>query len=162
MISIIAPTFGESVTDATVGQWSKNIGDRMIKDELLVELETEKVALEIVAPADGELSEILATTGQTINAGALLGRMTPGEPLAAQPLPLPSTPNVPDPVTVVAHPPLPGTVQPLPSVARPIANEPVRATTSKHAKLPPAAVPREQRVPMTRMRQTIARRLKEA
>src|SRR5208282_5501469 len=68
----------------------------------------------------------------------------------------------PDPVTVVAHPPLPGTVQPLPSVARPIANEPVRATTSKHAKLPPAAVPREQRVPMTRMRQTIARRLKEA
>jgi 2-oxoglutarate dehydrogenase E2 component (dihydrolipoamide succinyltransferase) len=137
MISIIAPTFGESVTDATVGQWSKNIGDRMIKDELLVELETEKVALEIVAPADGVLSEILATTAQTINAGALLGRMTPSEPRAVQPAAHPP-PAVAHPASAIA-PLLSRAAQPLPGVAQPIAKHPNkrrRASTLNRLRLP--------------------------
>ncbi|GJE54237.1 MULTISPECIES: 2-oxoglutarate dehydrogenase complex dihydrolipoyllysine-residue succinyltransferase [Methylobacterium] len=70
---ILVPTLGESVTEATIGRWFKQPGDTVAADEPLVELETDKVTLEINAPAAGELGEILVKDGETVEPGALLG-----------------------------------------------------------------------------------------
>ncbi|KQO52478.1 2-oxoglutarate dehydrogenase complex dihydrolipoyllysine-residue succinyltransferase [Methylobacterium sp. Leaf85] len=70
---IIVPTLGESVSEATIGRWFKKPGDAVAADEPLVELETDKVTLEVNAPAAGELGEILAKDGETVEPGALLG-----------------------------------------------------------------------------------------
>ncbi|MDR3510687.1 MAG: dihydrolipoamide succinyltransferase, partial [Caulobacteraceae bacterium] len=78
MTDIMTPALGESVTEATVARWAKKAGDAVRKDELLVELETDKVSLEVVAPEDGVLSEIAAGDGETVTPGALLGRVTAG------------------------------------------------------------------------------------
>jgi 2-oxoglutarate dehydrogenase E2 component (dihydrolipoamide succinyltransferase) len=78
MADILTPTLGESVTEATIAKWSRKIGDAVKKDELLVELETDKVSLEVVAPADGVLSDIKATEGDTVTPGAVLGTVTEG------------------------------------------------------------------------------------
>lgn len=72
-VQIIVPPLGESVTEATVAKWHKKIGEAVTVDELLVELETEKVALEVSAPNSGVLSEIAIDVGGTVNIGALLG-----------------------------------------------------------------------------------------
>jgi 2-oxoglutarate dehydrogenase E2 component (dihydrolipoamide succinyltransferase) len=79
MTDIIVPQLGESVTEATVGQWLKQAGDAVSKDEVLVELETDKVSVEVAATADGTLSEIVAEEGDTVEIGALLGRLGSGE-----------------------------------------------------------------------------------
>ncbi|MEZ5946542.1 MAG: biotin/lipoyl-containing protein, partial [Hyphomonas sp.] len=75
MTDITVPTLGESITEATVGQWLKAKGDSVRKDDVLVELETDKVSVEVSAPEDGVLSDILANPGDTVEIGALLGRI---------------------------------------------------------------------------------------
>ena len=74
---IRVPTLGESVTEATVGQWFKKAGDAVAADEPLVELETDKVTLEVPAPAAGVIDEIAAKDGETVGVGALLGTIKP-------------------------------------------------------------------------------------
>ncbi len=78
MADIRVPTLGESVTEATVGKWFKQPGEAVAVDEPLVELETDKVTLEVPAPAAGVLSDIAAKTGDTVAVGALLGQITDG------------------------------------------------------------------------------------
>ena len=78
MTDIVVPQLGESVTEATVGQWLKKAGDKVSKDEVLVELETDKVSVEVAATADGTLSEIVANEGDTVEIGAVLGRLGSG------------------------------------------------------------------------------------
>ena len=82
-IEIRVPTLGESISEATVGKWFKQRGDVVKADEPLVELETDKVTLEVNAPAAGVLSEIAAETGQTVAIGALLGGLTAAAASAA-------------------------------------------------------------------------------
>ena len=78
MTDITVPTLGESVTEATVGQWLKSAGDSVKRDDVLVELETDKVSVEVSAPEDGVLSDIVAKEGDTVEIGALLGRVNAG------------------------------------------------------------------------------------
>ncbi|MDP3802135.1 2-oxoglutarate dehydrogenase complex dihydrolipoyllysine-residue succinyltransferase [Brevundimonas sp.] len=78
MADILTPALGESVTEATIGKWTKKAGDAVKKDEVLVELETDKVSLEVVSPADGILSEIKAPDGETVTPGAVLGVVSQG------------------------------------------------------------------------------------
>lgn len=75
---ILTPVLPESVADATVVAWNKKVGDAVKQDEVLVELETDKVVLEVPAPADGVLTEILQDAGATVTSNQLLGRMTLG------------------------------------------------------------------------------------
>ena len=82
-IEIRVPTLGESITEATVGKWFKKAGEPVQADEPLVELETDKVTLEVNAPSPGVLSEIVAETGQTVAIGALLGQVAAGAATAA-------------------------------------------------------------------------------
>ncbi|MCW5731158.1 MAG: dihydrolipoamide succinyltransferase, partial [Alphaproteobacteria bacterium] len=72
-VEIRVPTMGDSITEATVGRWFKQAGEAVAQDEALVELETDKVTLEVNAPAAGTLSEVLAETGATVAVGAVLG-----------------------------------------------------------------------------------------
>ena len=106
MIDIVVPTLGESVTEATVARWLKQPGEAVAQDEPLVELETDKVAVEIPAPAAGVLTEIAAPEETVVAMGGLLGRMdetqtaaaapTPAAPVAAPPTPAaPATPVAP-------------------------------------------------------------------
>ena len=85
MADILTPALGESVTEATIGKWTKKAGDPVKKDEVLVELETDKVSLEVVAPADGVLSEIRAADGETVTPGAVLGVVSEGASAGAAP-----------------------------------------------------------------------------
>src|SRR5271165_1890965 len=94
MTEIRVPTLGESVTEATIGKWFKKPGDAVAVDEPLVELETDKVTIEVPAPAAGVLSEIAAKDGETVAVGAVLGQIadgaggakaTPAKPAAAPP-----------------------------------------------------------------------------
>src|SRR6266436_1111110 len=101
-IEIRVPTLGESITEATVGKWFKKAGDPVRADEPLVELETDKVTLEVNAPGAGVLSEIAAPTGQTVAIGALLGQLS-GAGSRASPGP-PSAPAAPAP-KAAARPP---------------------------------------------------------
>jgi 2-oxoglutarate dehydrogenase E2 component (dihydrolipoamide succinyltransferase) len=80
---IRVPTLGESVTEATVGKWFKKAGDAVKADEPIVELETDKVTVEVPAPAAGTLSEITAKEGETVGLGALLGSISAGGAAAA-------------------------------------------------------------------------------
>src|SRR6185295_17688732 len=75
---IRVPTLGESVTEATIGKWFKKVGDSVAADETLVELETDKVTVEVPAPAAGVLSEIAAKDGETVGVGAVLGAIDGG------------------------------------------------------------------------------------
>ncbi|MBN8607052.1 MAG: dihydrolipoamide succinyltransferase, partial [Caulobacterales bacterium] len=96
MTDIVVPTLGESVSEATVAKWLKKAGDSVKKDETLVELETDKVSVEVSAPEAGVLSEIVAQQGATVSIGALLGRLggaaaqpAPAAPKAEAPKPAP-------------------------------------------------------------------------
>src|SRR5215470_13114631 len=105
MTDIVVPTLGESVTEATVAKWLKRAGDAVKKDETLVELETDKVSVEVSAPEAGTLTEISAKEGTTVTIGAILGRLgAAGAQPALQPAPTPaasasssSTPSTPTP-----------------------------------------------------------------
>lgn len=72
-MEIRVPTLGESVTEATIGRWFKKPGEAVSADEPLVELETDKVTVEVPAPAAGVLAEVLAKPGDTVGVGAVLG-----------------------------------------------------------------------------------------
>ena len=200
MTDIRVPTLGESVTEATVGRWFKKPGEAVAVDEPLVELETDKVTLEVPAPAAGVLSEIAVKDGATVAVGALLGQIKDGAgaPAAAKPAAAKSaeparSATAPAPTSASR---LPQAEMPMPPSVRKMAAEsgmdPTRVDGSgKHGQVtkgdmmaaieraaaqpPPVSAPaqmrapapaddaaREERVPMTRLRQTIARRLKEA
>ena len=209
MTDIMTPALGESVTEATVARWAKKAGDAVKRDEVLVELETDKVSLEVVAPEDGVLSEIDAEEGATVLPGQRLGRVGTGS--GVQPAPEPAAPFAPGPPAVAPvaapakSPPLSPSVQRIVSEndldlamivgggkdGRITKGEALAAVEARSASVPgpaPAPVaspagtmaavatvalpitpsipretgPREERVRMTRLRQTIARRLKEA
>src|SRR5882757_11231992 len=85
MTEIRVPTLGESVTEATIGRWFKKAGDAVAVDEPLVELETDKVTIEVPAPSAGILGEIAAKDGETVAVGALLGQISDGAGAAAKP-----------------------------------------------------------------------------
>ena len=82
---IRVPALGESVTEATVGQWFKKAGDAVNADEPVVELETDKVTIEVPAPVSGVLADVLVGEGDTVEVGALLGAITEGDGVAAAP-----------------------------------------------------------------------------
>ena len=93
---IRVPALGESVTEATIAKWFKNVGDAVKADEPMVELETDKVTVEVPAPASGKLASIAAAAGTTVNVGALLGAIEEGaagaaaKPAAAAPAAAPA------------------------------------------------------------------------
>jgi 2-oxoglutarate dehydrogenase E2 component (dihydrolipoamide succinyltransferase) len=216
MAEIRVPTLGESVTEATVGKWFKHAGDAVAADEPLVELETDKVTVEVPAPAAGVLSAIAAKDGETVAVGALLGEIkevaqasakatavplgrpdqktAPTAPInAAEEEPRPRQPATQQAVPHAAEPAaLPPSVRKLAAesgvdpasvagsgkdgrltkadmlaaieraAAAPIPISQPAAAPSLRAPAPPDDAAREERVKMTRLRQTIARRLKEA
>jgi 2-oxoglutarate dehydrogenase E2 component (dihydrolipoamide succinyltransferase) len=199
MAEIRVPTLGESVTEATIGKWFKKPGEAVAVDEPLVELETDKVTIEVPAPAAGVLEGIAAKDGETVAVGALLGQIKEGAgaPAAAKPAAAPAAKPVEAPKAAVPAAPsgdkpvapsvrritsetgidpatVPGTgkdgrvvkgdmlaaieraaLQPTP-VSQPASAISVRAPS------PADDAAREERVKMTRLRQTIARRLKDA
>ncbi len=201
MADILTPTLGESVSEATIAKWSKKVGDPVRKDEILVELETDKVSLEVVSPSDGSLAEIKFAEGDTVTPGAILGSVTEGaaaaKPAEAAPAPkaeaspasgsanagsaafkAPSgdatlspavqrvvTENNLDPAAIAPTGPK-GNITKGDALAAigaaPAAPTPVAAPSPAPAAAPRADQPREERVKMTRLRQTIARRLKES
>ncbi|WP_159726000.1 2-oxoglutarate dehydrogenase complex dihydrolipoyllysine-residue succinyltransferase [Methylosinus sp. Ce-a6] len=100
MTEIRVPTLGESVSEATIGRWFKKPGDTVAADEALVELETDKVTLEVSAPAAGVLTDVLAKDGETVAPGALLGQIAEGA--AAAPRPAAAAPIVAPPPAAAA------------------------------------------------------------
>jgi 2-oxoglutarate dehydrogenase E2 component (dihydrolipoamide succinyltransferase) len=202
---IRVPALGESVTEATIGRWFKKPGELVRADEPIVELETDKVTLEVNAPASGILAEIIAKDGETVGVGALLGQIGDGaavaplkaetkseakaetKPVAPPPSPAPAAapvfphemPASPaatkiaadhgfDPAVVegsgkrgqVLKGDVLATIAKLPAPAPTPA--PAPAPFPLRTLAPIIAEDREERVPMTRLRQTIARRLKDA
>ena len=89
MAEIRVPALGESVTEATIGKWFKKPGDPVVVDEPLVELETDKVTIEVPAPAAGVLGDIAAKDGETVAVGALLGQIREGTAAPAKATPPP-------------------------------------------------------------------------
>ena len=85
-IEIMVPALGESVTEATVSTWFKKVGDAVLQDEMLCELETDKVSVEVPSPASGTLAEIYAANGATVEAGGKLGRIAGGSGAARAPV----------------------------------------------------------------------------
>ena len=85
MVDITVPVMGESVAEGAIGSWAKKPGDAVKKDELLVEIETDKVALEVVAPADGVLASISANAGDTVVPGQVIGVLSTDGSVAAAP-----------------------------------------------------------------------------
>jgi 2-oxoglutarate dehydrogenase E2 component (dihydrolipoamide succinyltransferase) len=199
---IRVPTLGESVTEATIGRWFKHAGDAVAADEPLVELETDKVTIEVPAPTAGVLAEILVKDGDTVAPGALLGQINEGAaPQKSAPAAKAEKPSAPPPPP---SPPAPaaaprGSEMPLAPSVRRLATEsgidvasvtptgkdgrltkgdmlnaieraaaaptPVdrpSATVMARAPSAPDDAAREERVRMTKLRQTIARRLKDA
>src|SRR5882757_5352134 len=120
MTEIRVPTLGESVTEATIGRWFKRAGDAVAVDEPLVELETDKVTIEVPAPSAGVLGEIAAKDGETVAVGALLGQINDGaagaKPAAAAPAPAkaaaPAAPAAAAPAAPVAAAPAPAPAAP--------------------------------------------------
>src|SRR6516165_6274371 len=92
MTEIRVPTLGESVTEATIGRWFKKAGEAVAVDEPLVELETDKVTIEVPAPSAGVLGEISAKDGDTVAVGALLGLINDGA-AGARPAAAPAKPT---------------------------------------------------------------------
>jgi len=217
MADIRVPTLGESVTEATIGRWFKQAGEAVAVDEPLVELETDKVTIEVPAPAAGVLADIAAKDGETVAVGALLGHIAegaaggtatasptgkPGEktsttkPIGAGPEDI--TPRAEPPAAPVSPRMAPADVPLAPSVRRLAAESGIDTTTvpgsgrdgrvtkgdmlaaieraaaqpmpvaqpaaavQVRAPSPPDDAAREERLKMTRLRQTIARRLKDA
>ncbi|MCK0198062.1 2-oxoglutarate dehydrogenase complex dihydrolipoyllysine-residue succinyltransferase [Ancylobacter sp. 6x-1] len=201
---IRVPTLGESVTEATIGKWFKKAGDAVAADEPIVELETDKVTIEVPAPAAGVLSEIIAKDGETVGVGALLGSIGAGgaaaaaapkaeapkaeapkaeAPKAAAPAPAPAKAgsagtNGPavaklaaesgvDPASLagsgkdgrVTKGDMLAAIATAP--AAPASPAPAAPVAVRAPSVPDDAA-REERVKMTKLRQTIARRLKDA
>src|ERR1700751_565774 len=110
MTEIRVPTLGESVTEATIGRWFKKAGDPVAVDEPLVELETDKVTIEVPAPSAGTLGEIIAKDGETVAVGALLGQINDGAAAAKEApaaAPKSTAPAAPPPGSLAPAPPAP-------------------------------------------------------
>src|SRR4051812_18580536 len=109
MTEIRVPTLGESVTEATIGRWFKKAGEAVAVDEPLVELETDKVTIEVPAPSAGVLGEIIAKDGETVAVGALLGQINDGAAGAAKSAAAPAAakPAAPPPAAAPAPAPAP-------------------------------------------------------
>jgi 2-oxoglutarate dehydrogenase E2 component (dihydrolipoamide succinyltransferase) len=181
-VEIVVPPLGESVSEATVAKWHKKAGEQVKMDELVVELETDKVTLEVNAPASGTLSEITSAEGSNVSVGTLLGRMVEGnvavKAVANAPTPAP---------TKTAAAPVANINAPImsPAASKIAADLGIDANklqgTGKDGRItkgdviapqsaPINAMPvvvadnsmREERVKMTRLRKTIAQRLKES
>ncbi|MBV1895247.1 MAG: 2-oxoglutarate dehydrogenase complex dihydrolipoyllysine-residue succinyltransferase [Rhodobacteraceae bacterium] len=184
---IMVPTLGESVTEATVSTWFKAVGDSVAQDEMLCELETDKVSVEVPAPTSGVLSEILAAEGATVGAAAKLGVISGAvgaATAAATQAPTPAqahskstdVENAPSAKKAMAAAGIdPATVKGTGRDGRIMKEDVANAATPTAAPAvpaPAAAIPRapvaaddaarEERVRMTRLRQTIAKRLKDA
>lgn len=201
MTQIVVPTLGESVSEATVAQWLKKEGDSVKADEPIVELETDKVTLEVNAPSDGVIVKITVAAGESVGVGAILGELKAGavandtakavapaakeeaKPAAAVPAPAKVSAPVEEPKTspavrkLIADNNLDASKIPVASADGRMSKDDVekylasgavaKASSSSSA---PAAAPaaprevgsREERVKMTKLRQVIARRLKEA
>jgi 2-oxoglutarate dehydrogenase E2 component (dihydrolipoamide succinyltransferase) len=177
---IKVPTLGESVVEATIGKWFKNEGDFVKADEPLVELETDKVTVEVPAPASGKLEKIVAAAGTTVTIGALLGTIAEGAagavsaapPKAAAPAPAPAKPAEQPLSPAVRKAVVENKLNPadVPGTGKDgrITKGDVIQHLEKPAAAPvavavaPALQGTEERVKMTRLRATIARRLKDA
>ena len=186
---IRVPALGESVTEATIAKWFKSAGEAVKADEPLVELETDKVTVEVPAPVSGRLSSIAAPPGTTVNVGALLGAIEEGaagsvataksaevalpkkvETASAKPAEMPLSPAVRKMVeenkvdtAAVAGTGKDGRITKgdvIEHLAKPVAPPP--APVVVRAPSAPTDDSREERVRMSRLRQTIARRLKDA
>ena len=183
-VDVMVPTLGESVTEATVSTWFKKVGDPVAQDEMLCELETDKVSVEVPAPAAGTLTEILAEEGSTVEASAKLAVIASGAGAAA------AAPAASAPAPAAAASSGGKDVEDAPSAKKAMAEaglsrdqvtgsgrdgRVMKEDVAKAASAPaPAATPaprapsaaddasREERVKMTRLKQTMARRLKEA
>ncbi|KAB7615226.1 2-oxoglutarate dehydrogenase complex dihydrolipoyllysine-residue succinyltransferase [Amylibacter sp. SFDW26] len=188
-VKIMVPTLGESVTEATVGTWFKKVGDSVTADEMLCELETDKVSVEVPSPATGVITEILAEDGATVAAGGQLGVIS-GSASAASAAPASAAApaaavssegakNAPSAEKLMAEnnmsaDQVTGTgrdgrvmkedVQAAiaTSASAPITSAPAAPVAAPRAAPAPEQAAREERVKMTRLRQTIARRLKES
>jgi 2-oxoglutarate dehydrogenase E2 component (dihydrolipoamide succinyltransferase) len=189
---IKVPTLGESVSEATVAKWFKKPGDSVKADEPLVELETDKVTLEVNAPTSGVLASIGVETGSTVTPGAVLGQISGSAgAAAASPAPAANGAAAPQPAASGSMPPAPSAAKmaaekgidlatvdgsgkrgqvlkgdviaaarapaPAPAAARPASPPPAPRQAP-----PQTDAEREERVRMTKLRQTIARRLKDA
>jgi 2-oxoglutarate dehydrogenase E2 component (dihydrolipoamide succinyltransferase) len=130
MTEIRVPTLGESVTEATIGRWFKKAGDAVAVDEPLVELETDKVTIEVPAPSAGTLGEIVAKDGETVAVGALLGQINEGAAGAAA-----------KPAAAPAKAAAPAPAPPAPAAAAPAAPAPAAPAPAAPAKAPPADAP---------------------
>ncbi len=184
------PTLGESVTEATVATWFKRPGDSVAVDEMLCELETDKVTVEVPSPVAGTLSEIVAAEGETVGVDALLAQIAEGdaapapakedapkeEPKAKAETPAPEAKSkdvedAPSAKKLMADNNL-SDVQGTGKDGRVMKEDVLKALSSASAAPAPAAAPRapvpadqaerEERVKMTRLRQTIAKRLKDS
>ncbi|PZO88708.1 MAG: dihydrolipoamide succinyltransferase [Micavibrio aeruginosavorus] len=210
MAEIKVPTLGESVSEATVAKWLKKEGDSVAADETIVELETDKVTLEVNAPSAGVISRIIAPEGSNVGVGAILGEIGAGVAAndgkgGAKSDPVAPAPAAPAPAVAVQSAPTPVTSNATPAEAEgrngPAANKmmadnninaadvsgtgrdgrvtkgdvinhmeggavkqspPPMGAPAGTASAPREAGPREERVKMTRLRQSIAKRLKEA
>ena len=127
--NIVVPTLGESVTEATVSKWLKKIGDAVAVDDPLVELETDKVTLEVPAPAAGTLGEIRVAEGGTVPVGATLGVIADG-PGAIKGIAAPAKPVA---APAPAVPPSPASARPVPSPAPAVAARAVAPATAPEA-----------------------------
>ncbi len=183
-IEIKAPTFPESVADGTVATWHKKPGQAVKRDELIVDIETDKVVLEVVAPADGSIAEILKGEGETVLSNEVIAKFVEGAVASASAA---GAPTAPSPIAVSAAD------KPVNPAARKLAEENnvntasvtgsgkdgrvLKEDVANHIKSTPAAAPSaatsapaiedvgdrvEKRVPMTRLRKRIAERLLEA
>ncbi len=200
-MEIRVPTLGESVTEATVGQWFKKPGEAVAQDEPLVELETDKVTVEVPAPAAGTLAEIVVEEGQTVEVGALLAQFTAGGAAAPaakaeRPAEKPAEKETAAPGAAPAPAARGPEMPPSPAAGKMLAEKGIAADqvsgsgrrgqvlkedvlkaleSGITAPVTPAPLPvaarapspagdsaREERVRMTKLRQTIARRLKDA
>ncbi len=190
-IDVMVPTLGESVSEATVATWFKAVGDAVEADEMLCELETDKVSVEVPAPASGTLTEILAGEGETVQAGGKLALMSSGAGAAAPAKASEGDGDAPAKTSVKSSG---KDVEDAPSAKKAMAEAGVSrdqvegsgrdgrvmkedvAKAGSAPKPAPAAAPaqaprapspaedaaREERVKMTRLRQTIAKRLKDS
>jgi 2-oxoglutarate dehydrogenase E2 component (dihydrolipoamide succinyltransferase) len=200
MAEIRVPTLGESVTEATIGKWFKKAGEAVAVDEPLVELETDKVTIEVPAPAAGVLADIAVKDGETVAVGALLGEIKEGAgapaaakpAAAAAPAAAPAAPKPAPPAAPSGDMPLAPSVRKMAAesgldpaavagsgkdgrvtkgdmlaaieraAASPTPVPQTAAAVQVRAPSPADDASREERVKMTRLRQTIARRLKDA